>query len=164
MREHAVLLWVLWEYGRSVWALCNYVGFMGCLRNSQWQCLMIILILGTFAKAIYILHNPPFMLKIPILHFWATCGAIWKAIVIYTDSTERRDRVKCYWTSQYICIQPTQASQVIGVWGRLHGGPVSIRFLSVRTLTRLSFCVVLTEWWEVWCEKCLCLLSHIHTL
>lgn len=42
--------------------------------------------------------------------------------------------MKCYWTSQYICIQPTQASQVIGVWGRLHGGPVSIRFLSVRTL------------------------------
>lgn len=37
---------------------------------------MIILILDSFAKGVYILHNPPFMLKIPIQYFCATRAAV----------------------------------------------------------------------------------------
>lgn len=56
----AVRPWQRW-----VWALCNYVGLMVCLRNSQWWCLMIILIPGSFAKGVYILHNSVSCWKYP---------------------------------------------------------------------------------------------------
>lgn len=110
----AARIWQRWG-----WAVCNYVGPMVCLKNSQWWCLMIILILGSFAKGVYILYNPSFMLKIPIQHFWATCAALRKAMAVRTNF------ISHYWEkgccemalNVRLYIHPTLSS-ISGVRGR----------------------------------------------
>lgn len=99
-------------------AVGNYVGFVVCLRNSQWWCLMIILVLGSFAKGVYMLHNHPFMLKIPILHFWATSATVrvhGRGRLYFTGCTEKNDIMN--WHQPQIDIQRSQACQVIEVRG-----------------------------------------------
>lgn len=116
----AARIWQRWV------AVCNLVGFMVCLRNSQWWCLLIILIPSKFAKGIFILYNPPFMLNIPILLFWANCVTVREAMAVcrlyFIDCfTIKKKRKGCEMasTSEYIYIQTSQAVQVIevgGVW------------------------------------------------
>lgn len=153
----------MWQ--RWVWAVCNYVGLMVCLRNPLWWCLMIILILGSFAKGVYILHNPPFMLKIPIQHFWATCAASkkkqWQTLfhILYWEKRMLKngtERQSIYTSSPLMRLR---------VWRRADGGSVSVTwFLSGCTLTVLSFFVTLTKPSTVWCESVFASVSkHIHT-
>lgn len=153
----AVRIWQRWG-----WAVCNYVDPMACLRNSQWWCLMIMLILGSFAKGVYILYNPSFMLKIPIQHFWATRAAVRKEMAVCTNFiAAAEDAVKRRWTSQYI--HPTLSG--VRDRGRMGGGHDSITWLLSRCiLTLLSFCVMLTHAWVVW-RGCVfaSVSSHIHT-
>lgn len=107
----AVRIWQRWG-----WAVCNYVDPMVCLRNSQWWCLMIMLILGSFAKGVCILYNPSFMLKILIQHFWATCATVRKAMVVCTNCILYWGCSETGWTSEYIYIQPSQVLGVGGGW------------------------------------------------
>lgn len=86
------------------------MGLVVCLRNLQWQCLMIILILGSIARG-----------NVTQPSFHAENTLTFDPLIVYIvyipqSITEEKGMPKVL---KYINVQPPQVSQVIGVGGGL---------------------------------------------